>query len=83
MIPLRAYARVVLRGLPASETSHHLWSETKISKRGDIARCRGSNPRVRAKLFFAFLLRGVKKRERGLESGGEEAAEQERRNESF
>ena len=51
-IPLRAYARVVLRGLPASETSHHLWSETQLSKRGDIARCRGSNPRVRAKLFF-------------------------------
>ena len=25
--PLRAYARVVLRGLPASETSHHLWSK--------------------------------------------------------
>ena len=25
LFPLRAYARVVLRGLPASETSHHLY----------------------------------------------------------
>lgn len=38
---------------------------------------------ARENFFFTFLLRGVKKRKRGLESGGEEAAEQERRNENF
>lgn len=57
LFPLRAYARVVLRGLPASETSHHLWSETTF-RREEISQDAEVRILVCArKHFFALLLR--------------------------